>query len=60
MAGIEEQIETLREAITELTTALEAHIITHNTGGSIIERTAPEPLARAREKLQDADEQCPC
>ncbi len=60
MARTEEQIETLREAIKELTSALEAHATTHNTGGSIIERAALEPLARAREKLDDAAEQCPC
>ena len=60
MSGIEEQVETIREAITELTAALEAHITTHNTSGGIIDRQAPEPLARARAKLYDADEQCPC
>ena len=60
MAHIEEKIETLRQAISELTTAVEAHIITHNTGGSIIDRVAPAPLSRAQGKLKDADEQCPC
>ena len=60
MAHTEEQIETLREAITELTTALETHVTTHNTGGSIIERAAPAPLAHARKLLDDADDQCPC
>ncbi len=60
MAHLEEQIETLRQAISELTSALEKHITTHNTGGSIIDRQAPEPLARAREFLDDADDQCPC
>lgn len=56
----DERIETLRQAITKLTTAVEAHIRTHNTGGGILDRQAPELLARAREKLDDADEQCPC
>ena len=60
MAHTEERIETLREAITELTTALEAHVTTHNTGGGILDRVAPEPLARARKNLDDAAEQCPC
>ena len=56
----EERIETLRLALSELTTALETHITTHNTSGGIIDRQAPAPLARAREKLDDADDQCPC
>ena len=60
MSDIEEQVETIREAISELTTAMESHITTHNTSGGIIDRQAPEPLARAREKLDDADDQCPC
>jgi len=56
----DERIETLRQAVTELTAAVAAHIVTHNTGGSIIDRVAPEPLARAKGRLEDADEQCPC
>jgi hypothetical protein len=60
MAHTDERIETLRQAISELTSALETHMVTHNTGGSIIDRQAPAPLARARELLDDADDQCPC
>ena len=56
----DERIETLRLALSELTTALEAHMTTHNTSGGIIDRVAPEPLARARAKLDYADDQCPC
>lgn len=60
MAHSEERIATLLQALSELTTALTAHITTHNTGGSIIDRIAPEPLARARKHIDEADEQCPC
>lgn len=60
MAHLEEQIEILRQAVSELTSAVEAHITTHNTGGGILDRFSPELLARARVKLDDADEQCPC
>lgn len=56
----EEQIETLRQAVVELTAAMEAHMTTHNTGGSIIDRVAPLPLARAAERLTEAEQQTPC
>lgn len=56
----DERIDTIREALAELTTAVEAHIRIHNTSGGIIDREAPAPLVLAREKLGDADDQCPC
>ncbi len=60
MTNSDDRIDTLRLALNAVVQTLEAHMQTHNTGGGVIDRVAPTPLARARELLVEAHEQCPC
>ena len=56
----DERLDTLTEVVEALLAAVRQHFNTHNTGGSIVERDAPQLLERIQRAVETAKEQQRC